>query len=1469
LHLSDEKGIRVTDYQHPRWLSSGVISSSAAVLGALGAVLVLLSVAPSAASASQARLFSGSFGEASSTPADPYPLLEANSVAVDSSSHDVYVADNKNNHRVEKFDSSGHFLFMLGLEVNKTAVEESSTRKAEEDVCPATGHPGDVCQAGSPGASAGAFLEPQFLAVDNSADPSKGDLYVANTGEVNEVQRVTVSATGGTFTLGFAGETTEPIAFNAQPGIQSAGSIEAALKARPKMDGIRSGGSPGKFTLEFVTISESAELGGRNVPAVACNGSALSGSGASCVVETVTQGFSANLVEKFDSSGQPVTSWGEAGELDAAGITSPPAPVAGPFRQVHGIAVDPSGNLWVDAGIFPGSVFEFGNDGGFLTGWTGETGELAVDAMDNLYFSSGPVRQFTSVGEEIGVVAPSATELVQDNFGGGDEALDVATDSLYVAGHEGFEQAGTQRGVVKRYDLSTCHPVVTFEPPAPGCGAVESFGAGLLSPNSFSGHPIAVDPSTDALYVADSDKGRVTSFSFLTVPDVVSTKPTGPTSSSATLTGTVNPSGVELNTGLTGCRFEWGETTAPYEHSAPCDKTAAQIGTGSTPVEVHAAIGGLQAGRTYHYRIVASNANDVNASITEPSVGLDITFGPPHLENVSALDVAATSATMQAQVDPDDLETRIRLEYGVEAGVYPQSTSVLDVGSGGTLQAVPLELTGLLPGTVYHYRVVAENVLGEGSEAVISPDHTFTTQTASTFSLPDNRGWELVSPIAKHGAIIKAPSGQEPIQAAADGSAISYTSSSPTEANAAGNADKVQVLSVRSAGGWSTRDIATPNAVSHGGGTPPEYRVFSSDLSLGVLEPEGAFSPEISQEASEQTPYLRTDFPAGNVSALCTVDCYRPLVTGAPGFANVPPGTIFGGSGSIIRGGNVRGSRVGFEGASPDARHIVVSSNAALVEGAPEGSLYEWTEGRLEAINYLPGGAGFAGSSRLGAPGRERTAVSADGSRVVWSASQTGHLYLRDVSAEQTLEIDLNQGGSGIGIVRAEFKVASPDGSVVLFTDEQQLTPDSGAAAGHRDLYRCQVITGESGELECLLTDLSPANGAEAASVQGMVGASTDGSSVYFVAKGVLAHNQVDYGAGPEEAAAGGCSAGLFEAQTTATCNLYLYREGTTSFIARLSLNDNDFSGGPARVSASGQWLALMSQRSLTGYDNRDRGSGTPVAEVYLYNAAAGSAGTMLCVSCNPSGARPFGEEYHELEAFVGGGINDIGAWDSRLFVAAFLPAAITAGEPGVSVYEPRSLSDSGRLFFNSVDGLVPQDSNGTEDVYEFEPPGVGGCSGAASTFAARSGGCVALVSSGASGQESVFVDASESGDDVFFLTAARLSPLDTDSAYDVYDARVGGGDREPEKSIECQGDACQGFVAPPNDATPDSLTFSGPGNLKPLAPAAPVPRSKPKPKPKRCSKAKKLKHGKCARAKKTSRRRQAAHKTTRTRRTK
>jgi hypothetical protein len=154
------------------------------------------------------------------------------------------------------------------------------------------------------------------------------------------------------------------------------------------------------------------------------------------------------------------------------------------------------------------------------------------------------------------------------------------------------------------------------------------------------------------------------------------------------------------------------------------------------------------------------------------------------------------------------------------------------------------------------------------------------------------------------------------------------------------------------------------------------------------------------------------------------------------------------------------------------------------------------------------------------------------------------------------------------------------------------------------------------------------------------------------------------------------------------------------------------------------------------------------------------------------------------------------------------------------ALYQSRYLSNSGRLFFNAADALVPQDTNGVMDVYQYEPPQGPGqpadnsCTTASSTYSPTSGGCVSLISSGTSPEESAFLDASESGDDVFFLTASRLAPTDVDGALDVYDARVDGHAVESSTTIECAGDGCQQPAVPPNDATPSSLTFNGAGNL-------------------------------------------------------
>jgi len=212
-------------------------------------------------------------------------------------------------------------------------------------------------------------------------------------------------------------------------------------------------------------------------------------------------------------------------------------------------------------------------------------------------------------------------------------------------------------------------------------------------------------------------------------------------------------------------------------------------------------------------------------------------------------------------------------------------------------------------------------------------------------------------------------------------------------------------------------------------------------------------------------------------------------------------------------------------------------------------------------------------------------------------------------------------------------------------------------------------------------------------------------------------------------------------------------------------------------VSPDGRYLVFMSNRSLTGYDNRDAVSGKPDMEVYLHDALTGR---LACVSCNPTGSRPVGVEVGEFDpAFaktlrpnvvaVRKGSGD-GAYSEETWVAANLPPGNeVVGD--ASPYLPRALSDSGRVFFNSNDALVAQDANGQEDVYEFEPGGTGGCMASSVTFSPKTGGCVSLISSGTSPEESGFMDASKSGGDVFFLTTRRLTSQDYDTAFDVYDA--------------------------------------------------------------------------------------------------
>ena len=244
--------------------------------------------------------------------------------------------------------------------------------------------------------------------------------------------------------------------------------------------------------------------------------------------------------------------------------------------------------------------------------------------------------------------------------------------------------------------------------------------------------------------------------------------------------------------------------------------------------------------------------------------------------------------------------------------------------------------------------------------------------------------------------------------------------------------------------------------------------------------------------------------------------------------------------------------------------------------------------------------------------------------------------------------------------------------------------------------------------------------------------------------------------------------------------NLYLLHGGTTTFIATLSGSDScDWTDSclSARTSTNGQYLAFTSTNSLTGYDNTDQSSGSPDPEIFRYDAATGK---LACASCNPNGVAPSAG----------------GAVVNGPYATLSAPA-----------YLQRYVSDSGQVFFDTAEQLLPRDTNAVKDVYEWEPDGTGSCHSAAENH-----GCMDLLSGGTSVDPSLFLDASTSGNDVFLATTQQLVQADNDGAYDIYDARVDGG-FPAAGPPPCTGEDCK---PPPKQPPPlppiATVTFHGSG---------------------------------------------------------
>jgi hypothetical protein len=495
---------------------------------------------------------------------------------------------------------------------------------------------------------------------------------------------------------------------------------------------------------------------------------------------------------------------------------------------------------------------------------------------------------------------------------------------------------------------------------------------------------------------------------------------------------------------------------------------------------------------------------------------------------------------------------------------------------------------------------------------------------------------------------------------------------------------------------------------------------------------------------------------------------------------------------ALIEGGEVIGkfvltfgrTRVPF-GVALSATHVYFTTNS---EGSENGAL-----------------ARAPLSGPIGVEEPESTIVGDDGLRGV--ALDSEHVYWVS-QKEGTI------GRAGLDLTSVENEFLKTEGIVTgLAVDSGHLlwtvNGDAPKNPGN-DLYRFKALQGPTGTLTDLTPDSDPADKA-GADVQGLVAASPDGSHVYLAANGNLDGG----GAG----GGGTCTRPLGSGK--GECDLYLLDEGSSpaSFVAPLRLGDGQASdslnwvGTPVEAFNSGSYtpksaflaedgetLFFQSHEQLSEYDNEG------VRELYRYRPGDGIG----CVSCRPTGEAP-------QRGPALGSINFPG----------LSPPIQTEG-----VASRNFSADGSRAFFETTEALSPEDINGaagcqlTErfpaclDVYEWEAPGVGSCEEGGAAYSALNKGCLFLVSTGKSKFPSLFGDASQSGNDVFFFTRDGLVGQDGDELQDVYDVRVGGGlvSQNPIPPPPCESiEACHGpGSARVSEGEPATQTFAGPEDPKP-----------------------------------------------------
>jgi hypothetical protein len=503
---------------------------------------------------------------------------------------------------------------------------------------------------------------------------------------------------------------------------------------------------------------------------------------------------------------------------------------------------------------------------------------------------------------------------------------------------------------------------------------------------------------------------------------------------------------------------------------------------------------------------------------------------------------------------------------------------------------------------------------------------------------------------------------------------------------------------------------------------------------------------------------------------------------------------------------------------SPDQGHSFWGTNGpggASIEGKPTNYV-RYPDGHSELIGQGSLGIDPDAEGRLISEGgghiifdstvRLEAAAPPSGTKAIYDRTSDGITHVVSLLPDD-VPLGAGQPATYLGASLDGEGVAFTVGSTLYLRHDNEETYEIGkgvtfagiAEGGGRIFY---VASGDLLAFDVEGEGITPFTTSGDATV---VNVSSDGTAAYFVSPTALSVDPNPIGDIPQ---VGGE-------------NLYLSREGAVSFVGTVTKRDveGEFGAGgegdteqagglglwtkaleptggtsgrfaidPSRSTPDGSVLIFESRANLTGYDPGVH------AQIYRYDSVTGA---LQCLSCNPTQASPSGDS--SLQSIL---------------------QQLGGPEPLNSYAVVNNLrSDGRRAFFQSPEPLVLEDTDGLQDVYEWEAQGEGSCN--------RPAGCVYLISSGHSNRADYLYAVSDSGDDVFFRTSDRLLPSDPDSTPSIYDARVGGGFPESAEICELAQD-CPGPITPP--------PFFNPPTSGAIGPSGNVPESK---KPRRCAKGK------------------------------